>query len=1177
MANIYADSIQAENPTAIWALDDQFQASLSALPGSIALSSLYGTPAYKYGTEDGYGYYLGTGTNISTLKASSNGIPMVYGSTNITNLYQNTYTIEENLQRNPSFEANVTGWTVNNATANALSTDQSYSGTYSLKVTQSTTGWNVRSNTISLSNTGVDYTFSAYVRSETNSENFTANLVFLNSGGMTIQSTSGTTIASSTTGWTRISVTATAPSETSFARLVVEKNASGTADRNHYVDAVLFERSSSPSDYFDGSSQDTESIDYVWSGTQNFSTSLANAINLPSLIVPGFGFLNEDGKNKRLTLEFWVRAMSSSFFPRRIVGPITGSDGLYINGNILSLKIGNNIASHHVSEWGRPMLIHLYYTGTNAGVLINGESVISLSFDYSKIEFPTKLNDSGEDQDWLGFYAYSDITPLQIDCIAIYPYQIPVDKSKLHFVKGQAVESPEIANSSYFDVPVVIDYQMSKYSSNYMYPGNGSWKNGAINNLITDNEVLSAPEYSLPQVVLENEYQTLDAWNEMQRSLSGQSDTTSLTSGEVMDNDVFFRVVPDNADSEFNYGGYLLFDKFNLIQNPTKAIYGVFEMGSLATSDELLFRVSNDSGEYFEAVANDDDIIYRFVSASGNVSSTTSAAITVNTKFVAGIDIDAFITAQAAYPQIAAFFNNPSSLKVFLGGPSSFNGGSSTDTSKPKLFSGKIYKFGFSDSYNLSKISSKFSSGIADNTYISTFNSHFASYTLIGINTMNTFSLDIAVAGTWNDYVALSQFAKNVTKDSGELFTFDFIQFNIDVPEYLGKLAVADSHIRTYVEFSEIAVSTVDSIQLVKTDVSVPSNRVVEPDADWLNKRYEVVNNTIIYKPTGGFSDFEDLGLITHIDFTIPGIYRNPAKLKMLHLSSQALGRSTVPTSIGTKFGKDIYSFGTTSDVRDYSAKNPYLIYKNSTPYLYLTKYSGIKLAGSTFDGTRGIEIPINKNAKRYYKVSVLSTSVMYDKEFSEDIELFRIKDKNDTVIVYADFTTGTTDTAEISAKYANGTSFTAIQYFVNGISEERTIKYGEWNSVGLVFTQLLDFSGISTGKIDITGPFVINNISDFQIDEQLETTNYNFNTWADILAIGTWSQVLSAESTWGGALLSSALADAPRLNASAIYNSYLGNSRISADNALDSLSVSQTDHSLYRGIRLDSFTSTPL
>jgi hypothetical protein len=409
---------------------------------------------------------------------------------------------------------------------------------------------------------------------------------------------------------------------------------------------------------------------------------------------------------------------------------------------------------------------------------------------------------------------------------------------------------------------------------------------------------------------------------------------------------------------------------------------------------------------------------------------------------------------------------------------------------------------------------------------------------------------------------------------------------NIDVAEMSN---VINSPVRSYVEFSELATSIVSANQIVKADQAINSTGVIlfEPEAEWLNKRYEFKNGNIVYLPVGGYGSYEDLGLVTHLDFFIPGIIRNPLKIKMLQIASQALNYSEIKTPIGTRFGKDIHSFGTTSGSRDYSKKNPYSIYKGTTPHLYLTRQSGIKLLGSTFDGTRGIEIPVNASGKDYYKVSVLYASVMYDKPFSADIELFRIKHNTDTIIIYADYQSPTTTSAELKAKKLSDNSIIStgpdpvVQFFVNGIEDE-TIRYGEWNMIGILFNGLLDFSfrdGIDT-RIDITGPFLVNNISDYQIDQAAENNTVTFLYWSDVQGTlptyETWQDVVTA-GTWRDQLVSDESIVDIKLDASAIYSTYLGSNRLVANEDEYLLELDQNEYSTYLGVRSSLIKVSPL
>ena len=939
----------------------------------------------------------------------------------------------------------------------------------------------------------------------------------------------------------------------------------------------------------------------------------------PSIIIPGFGFLNDDGKDKAYTLEFWARITSSTHYPRKIVGPLHSDNGLYVNGPYISLKIENIIQSHYVGEWERPMLMQIVYNSLSASLIINGETVILINHDSTNFELPTKLNDSGLDQDWIGFYAYSNIPQMQLDCIAIYAYQMSEAKAKLHFVKAQSLEVPQAKFGGFSELPVVIDYHVSKYANNYVYPGNGRWQNGIVKNMSTDGKVLYSPSYNLPKLVLQNSTQPFVEWCDLNNTFSGQSATSSLASGKILNDDVFFRIVPDNKDAiadeddeleaeDSHTAGYLEFEKLNMLLDPVKVIYGVYKLDSTATSsEEILFRIINKSNEYFEAVVNsDDEIVYRFISGSTTTEIETVSITNTLDKFSAGIDIDELLTTENNI-QLSSFFTNQGDLKVFLGGSPDLNVVSDTT---PKMFRGNIYKFGFGNKDNLNKIyildessggTSEFSGGIVrHNSTI--LPSHIATYTLIAINTYGVFDLDIAVDSSWEDYVPLSVLAKNVVSDSsGTLeYSLDFVQVNIDHPETISS---SNATVKTYVEFADVSVSTVSESQLEKTYEGVSGNGVVSPDATWLNKKYQILNNTIVYLPTGGFSDFNDLSISVSLEIKVPGIKRNPIKIRKLHLAAQAFDYSEIPTEIGTRHSRDIIPY-TRSDVSTiaYNGKNPYTIYKDSTPYLYLNKYSGIKLVGSDIGSVftettvekRGIRIPINPTEKDYYKVSVLQLSLMKDTPFvaNSNIEIFRIVE-NENVFVIDAQTGSDPNVAFVRVRSSSGSAYSGYQNVriyingeldpgVDGYATTKSIRYGQWNILSLVFDPLLNFGNFA-GSLDITGPFIINNVADYQIDKSREGDAVVFALWGEggyaIDDVGNWSAV-AALGTWRDILEGIVLPISLGLNAQELYGSYLGISKIGVLDSFEnehSIDVNQNQTIAALGIRSSIITAIPL
>ncbi len=960
-------------------------------------------------------------------------------------------------------------------------------------------------------------------------------------------------------------------------------------------------------------------IPLVYGATQvsNVLENTLSSVSYPSIIVPGFGFFNENGRTKKTALEFWMRAKAFSHYPRKIVGPIASADGLYIDGPFIKLKINDIIASHYVGNQNRPFHIVINYSPSNASLIVNGEQVISINYSVNEISFPTALDTNSDSQDYIGFYAYSNIPVLQIDCVAIYPYMLSSETAKLHFVKGQSVDSPELKQGKYLSTPIVFDYQMAKSANNYTYPGTGRFENGFINNMSVQNNAILPPLYSLPSIVFQEPRKTLSQWYESQNETANQSVTTSLSTGKLINDNVFFRINPKDSGNEWDSEGYILFERFNeIIQNPVKAFYGVFETDDLPANnqEEVLFRLVNNSGQYLECVLSDDagDLIYRFYYPNETSQSnlltikTLSAAVdanprtegdTANYRFAVGINFDTLIAQQASNDYLTSFLSNQSELKLFIGGSSAFD----------KTFNGQIYKFGFADEKNLSLISSYFTSdGIADNSDVLSLNSHFATYTLFGINTLGTFALDIATSGSWEDYVPLSVLAKNVIADSSGNFEYKLDQIQISL-DYLENSDLTNSMIRSYVEFSEIATSIVSSLQTTKSLESYGGQYVVEPDSNWLNKRYEIVNNSIVRLPTGGYGDIEDLGINIYIDFKIPGIIRNPVTFKNLQIGSYALNYSAMRTPIGSKFGKDVFPYTKTATVVDsvvtavsvaFNGKNPFRLHKQSTPYLYLTDSSGIQMVGTGFgDNTnskiekRGILVPINEERQLSYQLSLIQMSVLFNKNFSETLELCRIKNEltGKTVVIYAEYSSALV--ATLTAKTLNTaqtgydtTNPVAVSFFVNGLSTT-SLQSNKWNMVAIQFSKAFDLSN-GYGSLSLTGPFVYNSIADYRVSETRINSTFIYDTWGNVFTnsggeSGDWTAAYEYEEDatpeWEDILISSEVGTPVRIDAASLYASYLGNSSISALDDSWITVFNDTSFNYYAGIRVDGFRGEPL
>jgi len=536
-------------------------------------------------------------------------------------------------------------------------------------------------------------------------------------------------------------------------------------------------------------------------GTSSLTSLYPNDTN-PSLIVPGLGFLNESGKFKQYTLETWLRVNSYTNDIKRIIGPIASDDGIYVDGPSIGLKIGSDYKTYYVGEWTRPMLVHLRLGKDTASLVINGQEVISFSYDPVSLEFPEMLVNQ-KNQDWIGFYAHEDVFPIDIDCVAIYPYVVPTAVTKRKFVFGQGVEIPENINTSYSGTSVFIDYAFANYSANYQYPKIGSWKQAFNDNTLIQNKALSVSKNPLPQILLSSKTED-ELFSDC--NIAQSSDPTN-----------FFSFRPNSSWN--NVSGHILFENFDFLKGSTSAFYGCFRLPQSSPQTQTLFRIEKEnSTSYFAIELNDNQISYS-INSNGTLQTLYSPLVAEPGELVdAGLNIPAFV---ARFGDKASdFFGSLSDLRLYVGGKKD---GTST-------FTGKIYKVGFCTKYNFQKIRGLFNElgvpiwnedlfavyqnnqlinidGGIDTTSMppsggtaGTVNGgisgggvfideedalidHVASYTLAPNKVFNTYKLSVSANSYWEDQIPLTYFAESVIDKRGDqYFDLDFIQFNIDYP-----------------------------------------------------------------------------------------------------------------------------------------------------------------------------------------------------------------------------------------------------------------------------------------------------------------------------------------------------------------------------------------------------------
>jgi hypothetical protein len=230
-------------------------------------------------------------------------------------------------------------------------------------------------------------------------------------------------------------------------------------------------------------------------GSENSTNIVASQFGNPSFVFPGKDVFYTEGRYKEFTLEMWMLIDPNTKESRRILGPLSSDDGIYIRDSSIAITIGDNIASHNVMEWYRPMLIHLLFKESSASLLINGEVVATVPMDRNSIQLTSELN-------WWGVYSYEDVDTFRIDCISIYPYIFPVQIAKKRFVWGQGVETLQFIDSEFKGTTMSVDFSTSNYDAGQIYPDVARWDAGYFNNLSANQLSLSTPEYSLPEINL---------------------------------------------------------------------------------------------------------------------------------------------------------------------------------------------------------------------------------------------------------------------------------------------------------------------------------------------------------------------------------------------------------------------------------------------------------------------------------------------------------------------------------------------------------------------------------------------------------------------------------------------------------------------------------------------------
>jgi len=877
-------------------------------------------------------------------------------------------------------------------------------------------------------------------------------------------------------------------------------------------------------------------------GSNNVTRILPSEEGNPSLIFPNKGMFTRQGLGQNYSLEFWLRIRPNVKEGFRILGPLDSTDGLYVSEGFLVMSIDGLFGTHNIDEWYRPMLVHIMIEDVSCKIMINGEDVIDINLQDSYQVF--------SNSQWLGLFSSENIDLFEVDCLSIFPYKVPAQIAKKRFVWGQGVGSQSFIDSSFKGYTSAIEFSNSEYSVNSVYPDKERWDAGSYYNMNATTSSLTVPAYTKPELFLDGRTQRL--WcssnkkvNEIEYPGSDHPKFFTFRPGLNNDGDEWLRDGPD-----WNEKGFLRFSRDNL-QFTVAAIYGVFEIeDDIEKSRPLIHIINALTGKRLEINVNSYEVEYVF---DGVVLKTED--ISTLDHFVVGFHIPTIIS-NYGYA-VASFFSSFDSLQVYVGGAPD------AVSQEYETFEGKIYKVSFSDSSNYFGISEYFGElGFCLYDEDDLFYSNYATYSLTPFEKYGCFFLDISISARWEEQFPLSVFSQYSSDSEDSLYYgFDFLQFNVGYPSLIERKTITflgdawsnyleienayrypiqksyeiidNENITGYSSYNDLYANLISQTQIDTSNSSVDIFVTFQLLAEGANEplesfthtkelsntfvvdaamestpedpyrpyrtKFRVIDGTIIYPPKN--IDINSVAMVVHFVINQDAITNNPLRVRNMEITSKSLNFKK-PNRIGTRFGNPIYPYTKSGIYVDHKKKNPLLIYKGNTPYLYLTENSGIRVLEFNDGVTEyGAIVPINESKKRNFFIGAVQLFVKYDAEdyFGVPMPIFEIQYKQDVIEFIAETDSSGKRNIVRARNKQTKQEYKNARFYQNGISVNNPyLIRNEWSSLSVLFEDPLDFSEF-TGSLNLFGGCTFNNITHYLSEGLNEVASIVPKTWQNI------------------------------------------------------------------------------
>lgn len=503
-----------------------------------------------------------------------------------------------------------------------------------------------------------------------------------------------------------------------------------------------------------------------------------------------------------------------------------------------------------------------------------------------------------------------------------------------------------------------------------------------------------------------------------------------------------------------------------------------------------------------------------------------------------------------------------------------------------------------------------FTNGFMNKEVSSYLLDEMSSYSLIPLLNFDIFYFDIGIYGTWQETYPLSYFAQPVKSRQGRTYwDLDILQFNVGRPssysitpvsppggffsyqdlqneypvpntylniykdfltyqnlssntkEESGVYDFSTSDLRFFVSFQDVRSDSYITKRSLRDPYSLPSNETVDMTRypDQINSAVEIKNRSIIFPPNT--TTIDNLVMIVYLQANIRGIKTNPLRLRNMSIISKSFDNNSDDryNTIGTRFGTPLYSYRRTPFFFDTYSRVPYSIYKDSTPYLYLTQYSGIQNLDTQKRGIEsGIAMPMNyqEPLDTSFPVTGIQLWVKYNEEEWPDADdpyaMFNIAHP-DWKVFFSIGQDGTADRGKISIYSTDRIAVDPLRFFLyqNGIPTTTFyLEKNKWTSIGINFGTPLQFSS-TTGYLNLNYGCVFNNISYYQASLADLETNYVTRIWNQVLYgpvgqqydWGTWDAL-----SWDAVLNVNAGVGLTGVNPQLLYQQYTGTNRIVVD-----------------------------